>query len=125
MANILVVDDNRTMRVLLVRQLQALGWHAEMAESAEDAIKAFLSGNFDMVLMDIHMPVMDGLDAVRRIRELEQEQRREKRIPVIGLTGGVNHDLRECLAAGMDDLMHKPALLADLTKRLQPWLGKG
>lgn len=121
MATILVVDDNPTIRLLLQRQLRSLGMEACAVPSGEEAIEAFQQGSFDLVILDIAMPVMDGIEATRKLREIESERGTE-RVPMIGLTGGVNYNLRDCLEAGMDDVMQKPALLKELGDRLSAWL---
>lgn len=121
MKNILVVDDNNTIQLLLTRQLEALGWRPHVVANGEEALKTFQKTPVDLVIMDIHMPSMDGLEVVRRIRALENERGLD-RVPIIGLSSGITYDLRACLAAGLDDLMQKPALLDDLSKTLRPWL---
>jgi signal transduction histidine kinase/CheY-like chemotaxis protein len=102
----LVVDDNATNRLVGVKSLEALGATAEAAEGGEQAIAAVQARDFDVILMDVNMPGMDGLEATRRIRALPTPA---SRIPIIALTADVmNHHWLTYQAAGMDGLVPKP-----------------
>jgi CheY-like chemotaxis protein/nitrogen-specific signal transduction histidine kinase len=102
----LVVDDNATNRLVGVKSLEALGATAEAVDGGEAAIAAVQSRAFDMILMDVNMPGMDGLEATRRIRALGAPV---SQIPIIALTADVmNHHRLTYLAAGMDGLVPKP-----------------
>jgi signal transduction histidine kinase len=103
---ILVVDDNRTNRLVGLKSLEALGAEAETADSGEAAIAAAAKGGYDLILMDVNMPGMDGLEATRRIRELPQPH---AAVPVVALTADVmTHHQAAYHAAGMNGFVPKP-----------------
>jgi len=103
---ILVAEDNPINQKVAVRLLTKLGYNAEVAENGEAALQRVQDGEFDAVLMDLHMPVMDGLEATRAIRNLATAV---SQIPIIALTANALQDQRrECLAAGMNDFLTKP-----------------
>ncbi len=104
---ILLVDDVRLNRELVARILTKIGHAVDLAEDGEESVRLFGQARYDLVLMDIQMPVMDGLEATRKIRELEAADGR--RTPVIAMTGQAVDGFREeCLGAGMDDVLTKP-----------------
>jgi signal transduction histidine kinase/CheY-like chemotaxis protein len=103
---ILVVDDNRTNRLVGLKSLEALGAEAETADSGEAAIALASKGGYDLILMDVNMPGMDGLEATRRIRELPQPQ---AAVPIVALTADVmTHHQASYRAAGMNGFVPKP-----------------
>jgi len=104
---VLVVEDDGTSRLLAGKMLEAIGWRAEFARDGQEAIDAFLPGKFSAIFMDMQMPVMDGIEAARMIRETEAGP--GFRVPIIALTANVMLGDRErCMAAGMDDFLSKP-----------------
>ena len=114
-ALVLVVDDEQNSTVLAGKMLQSLGYRAEFAADGAEALKAFEPGKFSAILMDMAMPVMDGLEATKKIREVETGFR----VPIIALTANVMPGDRErCLAAGMDDFLTKPFKKAELAMKL-------
>jgi len=117
---VLVVDDNRVNRLVGVKSLEALGAAAEAVGSGQDAIEAVQTRRFDLVLMDVNMPGMDGLEATRRIRRLGGEA---AAIPIIALTADVMRQQQGAyFAAGMDGVAPKPfspaQLLAEVARLL-------
>jgi len=103
---ILIVDDNRTNRLVGLKSLEALGAEAETADGGEAAIAAAAKGGYDLILMDVNMPGMDGLEATRRIRALPQPQ---AGVPVVALTADVmTHHQAAYHAAGMNGFVPKP-----------------
>jgi signal transduction histidine kinase len=103
---VLVVDDNRVNRIVAVKSLEALGAEADAAESGPTAIAAVEATPFDLVLMDINMPGMDGLEATRRIRGLDGPA---GALPILALTADVmRHQHDAYLAAGMNGVVPKP-----------------
>jgi signal transduction histidine kinase/CheY-like chemotaxis protein len=103
---ILVVDDNRTNRLVGLKSLEALGAQAETADSGEAAIAAAQKGGYDLILMDVNMPGMDGMEATRRIRALEGAV---AEAPIIALTADVmTHHQAAYHAAGMNGFVPKP-----------------
>lgn len=110
--NVLVVEDNEISRRLVITVLERGGHRVTAVENGGDAIEAFKGGGFDIILMDVEMPMMNGLEATRAIREMENE---EARIPIIGLTAhALKGDRERCLEAGMDDYLPKPFEFKDM-----------
>jgi signal transduction histidine kinase/ActR/RegA family two-component response regulator len=121
---VLIVEDNPINRELVAEIVQAAGCSVDTAVDGEQALTRIAAGAFDLVLMDWHMPIMDGLSATRRLRILEQAQGRS-RLPVVALTASVLYGDREaCEAAGMDDFVAKPFSYDELIALLDRWLPK-
>jgi signal transduction histidine kinase len=115
---LLIVDDNRTNRLVGMRALEALGAEVETAESGEAAIRCVERGGFDLVLMDINMPDMDGMEATQHIRRLHGAA---AQVPIIALTADVmTHHQQAYLACGMNGFVPKPftpaALLSEIAR---------
>ncbi|MEB3335901.1 MAG: response regulator, partial [Leptolyngbyaceae bacterium] len=113
---VLVVDDNAVNRKFALQMLKRLSYQAEAVDSGEAALETLQEQMFDIVLMDIQMPGIDGLETTRRILTLYQD------CPpiVIGLTADVSPETREqCLAIGMNDFLYKPVKLEVLHQALQ------
>ena len=102
--DVLVAEDGLANRVLARGLLTRDGHNVTLAEDGLRAVSRLLETPYDVVLMDIDMPVMDGLSATRTIRQ--REELLGQRTPVIALTSNANRD--ECLAAGMDAFLSKP-----------------
>jgi CheY-like chemotaxis protein len=114
---VLVVDDDHYSIVLAGKMLQILGYHADFASDGTEAVESFLPGKYSAILMDVTMPVMDGLDATEKIREIEVVA--GGRVPIIAMTANVMPGDRErCLAAGMDAFLSKPFHKTDLAEKL-------
>jgi len=114
---VLVVDDDKASRVLAGEMLRSLGYRAEFVANGEEAVNGYSPESYSAILMDLQMPVMDGLEATARIREIEAAT--EVHVPIIALTANVMHGARErCLAAGMDDFLAKPFRKDELAVRL-------
>jgi PAS domain S-box-containing protein len=110
---VLVVDDNTLNRRLTTHLLDQLGAETETAANAPECFEKLASANFDLVLMDVQMPVMDGLDATRHIRSLGSA------IPIIALTAdAMVGDRERCLEAGMNDYLTKPLRREELSRVL-------
>ncbi|WP_051548610.1 response regulator [Nocardioides sp. URHA0032] len=117
---VLVVEDNPVNQLVAVGLLEALGYATETADDGAVALETLADGDFDLVLMDVQMPRMDGYAATRAIRE------RGSRIPVIAMTAAAVEGERDrCLAAGMDDFLTKPVDPAALGAVLDLWIGDG
>ncbi|MGH9547790.1 MAG: response regulator, partial [Terriglobales bacterium] len=117
--HILVVEDHETLRALVLQQLRALGYSGEAVSNGIEALQKMLQRDFDLILMDLVLPEMDGLEAAKRIRQIEQIAK-QKRIPIVATSA--MYDRQECLDAGIDDFMDKPVLLENLRTMLNRWL---
>jgi signal transduction histidine kinase/CheY-like chemotaxis protein len=127
---VLVAEDNPTNANLIRRILGQRGWDVELAADGAEALARAVSGDYSLVLMDVQMPVMDGLEATRRIRAGRVEADAVRRLPVIAMTGFAFSDDRErCLASGMDDCIVKPIRINELYELVTRWAlpveGKG
>jgi CheY-like chemotaxis protein len=103
--HVLVVDDNAVNRLVAQRLLDRSGCVVEVAPDGLTAMDALARGHFDVVLMDVHMPELDGLEVTRRIRQGENG----RRLPIIGVSASAaGDDVESCRLAGMDDFLAKP-----------------
>ncbi|ACY14480.1 hybrid sensor histidine kinase/response regulator [Haliangium ochraceum] len=110
--HVLVVDDNALNQTLARTLLQRRGHRVTVAENGQQAVALVARGSFDAVLMDVHMPTMDGLAATRAIRAMGLSA---SQLPIVGLTASVVNDNREeYLASGMNDCIGKPFRVAEL-----------
>jgi PAS domain S-box-containing protein len=115
---VLLVEDNAVNRMLAQRLLQKRGFEVSIAVDGREAIQATQSAEFDLILMDIQMPEMDGFEATAEIRKREKFTGR--RTPVIALTAhAMNEDRERCLSAGMDAYVTKPINPAELFRVIQ------
>jgi PAS domain S-box-containing protein len=115
---ILVAEDNLTNQLVVLAQLQKLGYNADAVSNGAEAVEAVTCGGYDLVLMDCEMPVMDGYEATRRLRKLLRSD-----IPVVALTADAMSSARErCLNEGMNDYLAKPLELPRLAEVLAKWM---
>ena len=124
---ILLADDNDINQQVALGQLGKLGYTADVVGNGREVLAALQSNAYDIVLMDCMMPEMDGYEASRTIRDLEQQRARElergQRVHIIAMTANaMQGDRDKCLAAGMDDYVSKPVQIADLRRALEEWL---
>lgn len=120
---ILMADDAPANRELVSAILGAMGVALETVEDGAQAVEAARGGGYDLILMDVHMPVMDGLDATRAIRALDGAA---GRTPIIALTANVQlEQVAHCRAAGMNDHVGKPIQVADLLRAIAAQLEPG
>jgi len=121
--HVLLVDDNRVNKMVSTYSLEKLGCTVSIANNGAEALEQWETGVFDLVLMDIRMPVMDGLEATRELRR--REASKSERTPVIALTAGALLEERsECFEAGMDDYISKPFSDDLLREVIARWLPK-
>jgi signal transduction histidine kinase/ligand-binding sensor domain-containing protein/CheY-like chemotaxis protein len=122
---ILVCEDEGINRLYLTRELQGAGYEVETATDGAQAVEKATEGDHALVLMDLGMPQIDGLEATRRIRAWERECGRA-RIPIIALTAHTyEEDVRKCREAGMDDFVSKPINAERLHAAVRSWLDEG
>jgi CheY-like chemotaxis protein len=113
---ILLAEDNPVNRKLALHVLQRLGYTADVAGDGVEAVEALLEQVYDVVLMDIQMPEMDGLQATRAVR---RELPPERQPRIIAVTANVMKEDRDaCLEAGMDDYLGKPFRVDELVAAL-------
>lgn len=107
--NILLVEDNLLNQRIVTFSLKRFNHEVVIANNGVEAIEQFRERKFDVILMDIMMPVMDGLEATVKIREIENINKVDKRTPIIALTANtMDNDRDKCLLYGMDEFMSKP-----------------
>lgn len=108
--DILLVEDNLINQKLTQKILINQGFQVDVADNGKMAVEKFGSNHYDLIFMDIQMPVMDGLEATRQIRKIEKERHiDQERVKIIALTANSQQqDKENCLAAGMDDYINKP-----------------
>lgn len=115
---VLVAEDNRTNQIVIETILRHLGMNVSVVGNGSEAVAAWREQAWSLVLMDVNMPVMDGLTATREIRRIERLDARAA-TPILGLTGNaLDHQLAECRAAGMDDVVIKPIEMTRLVEAM-------
>ena len=121
-ADILPAEDNGVNQELALSILESLGCCVKVAANGSQALSALERARYDLILMDIQMPEMDGYEATRRIR-LQEDLNVEERVPIVALTANALPGDREiCLNAGMDDFLSKPFTQNELITVLKRWL---
>jgi two-component system, cell cycle response regulator DivK len=119
MFKVLLVEDNEMNRDMLSRRLQRNGYEVVIALDGEEAVRMAQSQSPDLILMDIRLPVMDGWEAMRRIKIMPET----RSIPIIALTAhAMAGDMEKCMDAGFDDYDTKPIDLPRLLEKMQALL---
>lgn len=119
-ARILLAEDSTTNRMLATAILKGAGYHVTAASNGRELLNALRAEPFDLVLMDIFMPEMDGLQATAAVRAMPDER---GKIPIIAMTAyAVESDRESCLAAGMNDYVSKPIHKQELLETVGRWL---
>jgi signal transduction histidine kinase/CheY-like chemotaxis protein/GAF domain-containing protein len=119
---ILIAEDNPDNWSLLVRILTNGGYKVDLAENGLEAVEHVRRSRYDLVLMDLEMPVMDGFEATKRIRELEEQEQRVW-LPIVALTAHAVEGFRErCVESGMDDYATKPIKQQALLELVRRWV---
>lgn len=118
-ANVLLVEDNALNQEVAVALLEQVGIRVDVAVNGADALECVARTAYDLILMDMQMPVMDGLTATRRLRQQEQY----KALPIVAMTASVlSGDRAACMEAGMNDYLTKPIEPEQLWSCLQQWI---
>ena len=121
-ARILLAEDNITNQQVALGILKKLGYRADAVANGQEALQALTDLPYDLVLMDVQMPVLDGLEATRQIRD-PQSAVRNHALPIIAMTAhAMTGDREKCLAAGMNDYVSKPVEPRTLAEALDKWL---
>jgi two-component system cell cycle response regulator DivK len=119
MARILLVEDNEMNRDMLSRRLQRKGYDVALAVDGLQGVEMALTGGYDLILMDMSLPELDGWEATRRVREAQEG----KRVPIIALTAhAMSGDREKAMAAGCDDYDTKPVELDRLLGKIETLL---
>jgi signal transduction histidine kinase/DNA-binding response OmpR family regulator/HPt (histidine-containing phosphotransfer) domain-containing protein len=126
---ILLVEDYPTNRQVAVNILKMSGFEVEVAENGQEAVDAFMKNSYSLVFMDVQMPVMDGCEATRIIRGIEEKNKDSagfKKTPIVAMTANaLTSDRDRCLEAGMDDFITKPVTKAILVDTVYKWTTSG
>ena len=118
---ILLAEDNAVIQKVAQIQLQRLGYAVHIVANGKEAVQFMETGNCSLILMDCHMPILDGYQATSAIRALQGEQ--APKIPIIGMSAkALKGDPERCLEVGMDDVLTKPVQIENLAKILNRWL---
>ncbi|NJL02961.1 MAG: response regulator [Spirulinaceae cyanobacterium SM2_1_0] len=121
---ILVAEDDPNNSEVLLELLSSLGYEADFVGNGQQVMEQLAALHYNLVLMDCQMPVMDGYEATRRIREREARSQ-QPGTPIVGVTAhAMIGDREKCLAAGMDDYLSKPIQLPELSALLDRWLNR-
>jgi len=117
--NILLAEDNMVNQKVASIHLQKMGHNVIVANNGKLAIEKFKENSYDIVLMDVQMPEMDGFESTKRIRQFEKEQKIQDKTPIIAMTANaMRGDKEKCIMAGMDDYISKPFTAESLMKIL-------
>ncbi|MBF0437067.1 MAG: PAS domain S-box protein [Magnetococcales bacterium] len=120
---VLLVEDTVINQQVAMGMLKQLGLEVTLATNGAEAVEKVKNGDFDLVLMDVQMPIMDGLEASRAVRSMEAASEKTS-LPIIAMTAhALEEDRRRCLEAGMDDHLPKPVRWDMLERMLTRWLG--
>lgn len=125
---VLLAEDNLMNQKVATRVLEKMGCEVQIAQNGKEAIAMWKQSNYDLIVMDCHMPLVDGYEATIEIRKLEQkiqtqEKSKKKRTPILALTADAQVGNRKrCLASGMDEYLTKPINVAALRQILEKWI---
>jgi signal transduction histidine kinase/DNA-binding response OmpR family regulator len=125
-AHLLIAEDNLVNQKVASQYLKRLGLTYGLANNGREALEKMTAEHFDAVLMDLHMPEMDGLEATQAYRKHESSHPKDKPLTIIALTAdAIKGDREKCIEAGMDDYLSKPLKLSDLKATLHKYLKSG
>jgi len=119
---ILFVEDNEINRIVMLKQLEILGFNADIACNGQEGLTMWQEGDYDVILSDCHMPVLDGFEMSRALRDIEQAEF-INRTPIIAITANaLKGEADKCFASGMDDYIAKPVEIKTLEQKLRMFL---
>ena len=119
---ILFVEDNEINRIVMLKQLEILGFNADIACNGQEGLTMWQEGDYDVILSDCHMPVLDGFEMSRALRDIEQAEF-INRTPIIAITANaLKGEADKCFASGMDDYIAKPMEIKTLEQKLRMFL---
>jgi CheY-like chemotaxis protein len=120
--SVLLVEDNELNQKLMKITLKRYNYEVEVANNGAEGVELFKNRRFDLILMDLMMPVMDGFEATKEIRRIESEDKERPYTPIIAFTANtLNNDYDKCVSGGMDDILEKPFSFdkfSDILKKL-------
>lgn len=112
---ILLVEDNLLNQKVVTFNLKKQNYHVTAVTNGNEAILKFKEQKYDLILMDIMLPEMDGYEITSRIRQIEKEMNIQERVPIIAITANaLDNDKEKCIQSGMDDYLSKPFTSAEL-----------
>ena len=121
--HVLLCEDNEVNVKVAMVILKRFGFQLDFAENGQEAVNKFLHIKYDLILMDCMMPVMDGFEATKKIREIEKEKGVEKPILIFALTANASEeDRKKCIEYGMNDFVSKPIRRESIDDLLQRWV---
>lgn len=121
---ILLAEDNIANQLVATKMIRKLGYLCDVAADGEEAIRAAISGNYSLVFLDCQMPIRDGFTAAKEIRKWERELGRPPMMLIAMTANAMAGDRERCLAAGMDDYIAKPVVIADIAAAIAKWQEK-
>lgn len=121
---ILIAEDNRVNQLVVTNMISGLGFEIDIAENGRIAVEKFKAERYDLIIMDVSMPEMDGLEATKAIRAYERETS-FGRVPIIAATAhAMEEDKRRCREAGMDDYLAKPLRQDAMIAKIRKWVAE-
>ncbi len=116
---ILVAEDNPINQRVIILTLKRFGVTCDLADNGEEALKMHMKNNYQLIFMDMQMPVMDGVETTRQIRQYEKENSLNPTTCIIAMTANsFSNDREECFEAGMNDFINKPYTEHDLKRMI-------
>jgi signal transduction histidine kinase/CHASE2 domain-containing sensor protein/DNA-binding response OmpR family regulator len=116
---ILLAEDNRVNQKVAIKQLESIGYKTDVVNNGQEVLEKLTRQSYDIILMDCQMPIVDGYEATKEIRQIEGDR---SHTVIIALTASaMKEDLDKCLAVGMDDFLTKPVRKEDLQRKLDYW----